>query len=406
MAREINKLNDQIIKNAKTKETKYKLQDGRGLFLEVRPNGKYWRLRYRFGGKYEELTIGPYPEITLKAARLATEDARIQLRNNINPIQEKRLNKLSNIRASNSSFESVAQEYIATKEHIWAASHTKKINIILKNNLLPWLGQRPIAEITAPELLQVLRITEARGKLSSSQRAKNLAGQIFRYAIAAGLAERDPSQDLKGALKTPKTRHLSAITEPEDVGRLLVAMDNYHGTPIVKAALLLSPLLFCRPGELRQLEWSEVDFEKARITIPVSKMKTREQDHIIPLSKQAIRLLRDIQPLTGRGRYVFPSARSVTRPLSDGAVRVALQTLGYDKETMSAHGFRAIARTLLDEVLGYRIDWIEHQLAHTVIDPNRRAYNRTAHLDGRAEMMQGWADYLDSLRAMANTEKG
>lgn len=399
MTKEIKKLNDILIKTALPKIKTYKLYDGYGLYLEVRPSGgKYWRIKYRHAGKEQHLTLGAYPEITLKAARLATEDARQKLRDNVDINEEKRQNKISTNMTSESSFEAVTLEFLNTKEQVWGDAHTKKIKIILKNNLLPWLSHRPISEITAPELLQVLKITEKRGTLSASQRAKNLAGQIFRFAIATGIAERDPSQDLKGALKIPKTKHLAAITEPKEVGKLLVSIDNYYGTTVVKTALQLSPLLFCRPGELRQLEWTEIDFEQARITIPVTKMKTREQDHIIPLSTQAIKLLKEIHPLTGRGNYVFPSARSAARPLSDGAIRVALQNMGYDKDTMSAHGFRAMARTILDEILGYRVDWIEHQLAHAVRDTNGRAYNRTAHLEGRKEMMQGWASYLDTLR--------
>jgi integrase len=274
----------------------------------------------------------------------------------------------------------------------------------LEKILFPYIGHRPIVEITPHELLAALRRTESQGKLETTNRAKIISGQVFRYAVATGRAERDPTPDLKGALKTSRTKHLAAITEPKEVGKLLLAMDGYQGTHIVKSALLLSPLLFCRPGELRQLEWSEINFDEGRIEIPIEKMKTREQAHVIPLSEQAIRILSEIQPLTGRGKYVFPSARGASRPLSDNAVRLALRTLGYDKETMTAHGFRAMARTILDEVLGYRVDWIEHQLAHAVKDVNGRAYNRTAHLEGRKQMMQGWADYLDTLRAVARGE--
>jgi integrase len=267
----------------------------------------------------------------------------------------------------------------------------------LEKDLFPQIGNRPISEITAPDLLMALRKIEARGAVETAHRAKQTAGQIFRFAIATGRAERDPSSDLKGALMNPKKKHLAAITEPKEVGKLLVAMDGFRGTPVVKTALLLSPLLFCRPGELRHMEWTEINWEEERWELPAEKMKMK-QPHLVPLSKQALELLREHEKLTGRGRYVFPSARGASRPLSENGVRTALRTLGYDNDTMTPHGFRAMARTILDEVLNFRVDWIEHQLAHAVRDANGRAYNRTAHMEGRREMMQGWADYLDNLR--------
>jgi integrase len=286
----------------------------------------------------------------------------------------------------------------------WTPGYATRVGRYFEVNLFPWLGHRPISDITPQELLVVLRRTESRGILETAHRTKQAAGKVFCYAVGSGRAERDITQDLRDQLKTPTQKHLAAITDPKEVGRLLVAIDGFIGTPVVKAALLLSPLLFCRPGELRQLEWSEIDFEQKRIDIPVEKMKSRQQGHVIPLSAQAISILLELQPLTGRGKYVFPSARGRDRPLSENGVRVALRTMGYDNETMTPHGFRAMARTILDEVLGYRVDWIEHQLAHAVKDPNGRAYNRTAHLEARHEMMQGWADYLDDLRAVARGE--
>ena len=273
---------------------------------------------------------------------------------------------------------------------------------MLSKNLNPWLGHRPIAEITAPELLSVLRRIESRGALETAKRTKQVAGQVFRFAVATGRAERDPSQDLKEALAAPVKKHLAAVTEPKAVGRLLIALDGYEGTPVVRAALKLAPLTFVRPGELRNAEWSEIDLEAMEWRIPGEKMKMG-QDHIVPLSDQAVEALQEIYPLTGHFQYVFPSARSPRRPMSNNAVLSAMRRMDVPKEQMSGHGFRAMARTILDEVLGFRVDWIEHQLAHAVKDVHGRAYNRTAHLDKRKKMMQAWADYLDNLRAEAST---
>lgn len=403
MAIEIDKLSDMAVKAAKPKDRPYKLPDGRGLYLHVMPNGsKYWRLKYRYGGKERSpLALGVYPEIALRAARRATTEARELLSNGKDPGEIKRQAKMARQFGADNSFRAVALEWYSRKKTVWSDSHIKRVLWLLEKNLFPWLGHRPIAQITSQELLGALKRTESKGTHETAHRAKQVAGQVFRYAVATGRAERDPAHDLKGALISPKETHLAAITDPKEVGKLLVAMDGYFGTPTVKAALLLSPLLFCRPGELRQLEWSEINFEEKRIDIPVEKMKARQQAHIIPLCDQAINILRDLQPLTKHSKYVFPSARGVNRPLSENGVRTALRTMGYDNATMTPHGFRAMARTILDEVLGYRVDWIEHQLAHAVKDPNGRAYNRTAHMEGRREMMQGWADYLDTLRTTA-----
>jgi integrase len=262
------------------------------------------------------------------------------------------------------------------------------------------LGNRPISQITSAELLLALRKVEERGAIDMAHRAKQTAGQVFRYAVATGRAERDPSGDLRGALKTKTKKHYAAITDPAEVARLLLAIDAFQGTSTVKAALQLSPLLFQRPGEIRGMEWAEINWEEERWEIPADKMKIR-QPHIVPLCTQSIDLLKGLHRLTGRGRYVFPSARGASRCLSENGVRSALRTMGYDNDTMTPHGFRAMARTIMDEVLNYRVDWIEQQLAHAVRDANGRAYNRTAHLPQRKDMMQGWADYLDNLKAQA-----
>jgi integrase len=267
----------------------------------------------------------------------------------------------------------------------------------MERDLFPWIGKRPISEIKAPELLGALRRVESRGALESARRLKIIAGQVFRYAVATGRAERDPSGDLKGALAPPQERHHAAITDPKDVAPLLRAIDGYQGHFVVKCALRLAPLFFVRPGELRHAEWAEIDLDEAIWNIPAHKMKMK-QAHIVPLCKQAVEILTELKKLTGASRYVFPSGRTYARPMSENAILAALRRMGYDKDTMTGHGFRAMARTILDEVLQVRPDFIEHQLAHAVRDPNGRAYNRTAHLIERRKMMQTWADYLDGLK--------
>lgn len=400
--RDAGKLTDLAAKKAASKTKLYKLYDGNGLYLEVRPKGaKYWRLKYRYGDREKRLALGVYPAITLKMAREAARNACDKLAEGTDPADVRRQEKLTRAISAASSFKSVALEWLEKEQPTWSATHTTRVNGLLKNNLFPWLAHRPIADITPPELLTVLRRTERKGTLETARRARQTAGQVFRYAVATGRAQRDPTPDLKGALATPRGTHYAAFTDPKDVGPLLLAIEGFQGTPVVKAALLLSPLLFCRPGELRHMEWAEINWTEERWEIPCEKMKMGAP-HIVPLSRQALAILEALKPITGRGPYVFPSARGRSRPLSENGVRAALRTLGYTNDQMTPHGFRATARTILDEVLGYRVDWIEHQLAHAVKDANGRAYNRTSHLDGRREMMQGWADYLDQLRMQAD----
>lgn len=394
------------IKQASPQAKPYKLVDGGGLYLLITPLGaKYWRYDYRFTGKRKTLALGVYPEISLKDARDLHLEARRKLSNGIDPSDSRKVEKQTRNLAAADSFEAIAREWFVAKIGTRSESHRTRTLRALEKDLFPPLGNRPISSITAPVLLAALRKIEGRGAIETAHRAKQTAGQIFRYAVATGRADRDVSTDLKGALKEAKETHLAAITIPEEVGQLLVAIDGFRGSHVVRAALQISPLLFQRPGEIRQMEWTEIHWEEKRWELPATKMKMR-QPHIIPLSTQALAVLRDIQRLTGRGRYVFPSARGGSRPLSENGVRTALRTLGYDNETMTPHGFRAMARTILDEVLGFRVDWIEHQLAHAVKDTNGRAYNRTAHLEGRAKMMQEWADYLDQLRDQAAAPKG
>lgn len=385
------------VKSAKPKEKDYKLSDEKGLFLLVKQNGsKYWRLKYRFAGKERLMALGVFPDTTLAMAQKKRDEARRQLADGIDPMEHRKATKQAHQEAASNSFEVVAREWLQ-KRGKKSESGDKRLTSLLERDLFPNLGKLPIRDITAPVLLKALRKIEARGAIETAHRAKQYAGQIFRYAVATDRADRDPSGDLKAALATPTKTHFAAITTPKEAGKLMAAIDAYQGTPVVCAALKLSALFFCRQGELRHMEWSEVNWEEKRIELPGEKMKIGEP-HIIPISRQAIAILKELHTLTGRHRYVFPSARGASRPLSENGVRTALRSMGYDNGTMTPHGFRAMARTLLDEVLGYRVDWIEQQLAHAVRDVNGRAYNRTKYLKQRRDMMQRWADYLDELR--------
>ncbi len=391
-------LSELQIKKAKPLEKPYKLSDGRGMFLLINPNGsKLWRCKYRFNGKEKTYSIGPYPEISLKIAREKREEARRLLSEGVDPSFQKQLEKSASQLAASNTFEMVGREWLEKESHIWSKSHFVRVERYLEKDLFPFIGKRAVSEISAPELLEVLRKVEARKAIETAHRVKQTAGMVFRYAIVTGRAERDPSADLKGALKKPIKTNYSAITDVDKVGPLLRMLDGYDGTIVVKTALKLSPLLFLRPGELRRLEWSEINFERSRIEIPGSKMKGK-RDHIVPLSKQAKDLLKDLNEHTGMRQYVFPGERSPRLPMSEEAVRAALRRMGISKDEMTGHGFRAMARTLLDEELEFKVEWIEQQLAHAVKDLTGTAYNRTKHLKQRTEMMQVWADYLDSLK--------
>jgi integrase len=392
-------LTDLAIRNAKSREKAHKLGDGRGLYLLVEPNGsKLWRLKYRFAQKDRKLSLGAYPEVPLGLARERQLEARHLIDHGVDPLEQKKQDKRTARLANANSFEAVGREWYSTFSATWAASHSSKVLLRLENNLYPWLGSRSIGALEADEILETLRRIEVRGALETAHRCLAYCGQIFRYAIATGRARRNPAADLRGSLPPARGKHLASITNPEGIGELLRAMDGYHGSERTRCALGLAPLTFVRPGELRRAEWSEVDFSSAEWRIPSDKMKM-QQDHLIPLSRQALEILRELHPLTGGGRYLFHCERTKARPMSENTVNAALRRLGYTGDEMTGHGFRAMARTVLDEVLGYRVEWIEHQLAHAVKDPNGRAYNRTMFLAGRKEMMQGWADYLERLRS-------
>lgn len=369
-----------------------------GLLLLVNPHGsKLWRFKYRFQGKEKLLSLGSYPEIGLKQARDRCAKLRQELQDGFDPAITRQVKKSGWGEDAENSFEAVAREWIAKRAAIWAESHSSKIIRRLELDVFPWIGKRHINTIKAPELLGILRRVENRGAIDTSHRILQNCGQIFRYAIATGRAERDCAADLRGALAPVKESHFAAITEPKAIGNLLRTIDDYHGSVITKCAMRLAPLVFVRPGELRKAEWKEIDFDTATWNIPATRMKMREA-HIVPLSRQALAILEELKPLTGQGQFLFPSARSSNRPMSDNAVLAAFRRMEIPKDEMTGHGFRAMARTVLDEILHVRPDYIEHQLAHAVRDPNGRAYNRTAHLPERKRMMQDWADYLDGLR--------
>lgn len=387
------------VKNAKPADKQIKLSDGRGMYLVVMPSGaKYWRFKYRHGGKEKLLALGVYPEITLQEARERRDAARKQLAQGIDPSLAKQSVKMASAGGTGNTFEAVALEWFAKKSPKWAVNHSSKIMGRLKNHLLPYLGNWPIAAVTAPEILKVMRKIEERGTPETAHRSLQIVGQVFRYAIVTGRADRNPAGDLRGALEPVRKQHLAAVTTPDDVAKLMLAIKDYRGSTVTRLALQLAPLLFVRPGELRQAEWSEVDLENAEWNILAAKMKMREP-HLVPLSRQAVAILKELKLHTGQGKFLFPCARSRHRPMSNNAVLAALRRMGYTRDEMTGHGFRAMARTILDEVLGVRPDYIEHQLAHAVRDPLGRAYNRTKHLPERREMMQRWADYLDELTA-------
>jgi len=390
-------LNDTRVRTAKVRERPIKLSDSGGLYLLIQPHGsKLWRLAYRFGGKQKTLAIGVYPTITLKQAREKRDEAKELLAVNIDPSTQRRLEKQS--ASTGNTFRAVAEELMMKLEREGRAEATLVKQRWLLQFAHPAIGDRPIAEITAPEVLSVLRKVEARGRYETARRLRSTCGMVFRYAIATARAQRDPSVDLRGALTAPKVTHRSAIVDPAGMGALLRAIEEYEGLPLTKAALKLAPLVFVRPGELRKAEWSEFDFERAEWRIPAAKMKMRRL-HRVPLSKQALAIIHDLRGLSGGGRWLFPSVRSTARPMSENTLNAALRRLGYSKEQMTAHGFKGMASTRLNEMGRWNPDAIERQLAHKESNDVRYAYMHAAeYWSERVKMMQIWADYLDELK--------
>lgn len=393
-------LTDTFVRQVKHKgaEIGERYADGGGMYLRVKAAGKYWRLDYRIDGRAKTLGLGVYPDVSLLQARERRDAARKLLADGIDPSAAKRAGQQARAAAAANTFEIVARDWLAKTAAKRQPITQGKVKTWLEKDVFPFIGKLPISTIGPRDVLdRVVRKLEAREAIDTAHRVKQLCGQVFRFAVVSGLAERDVTADLREALAVKAGKHFSAITEPKQVGDLMRSIYAYTGHPCTVAALKLSPLVFVRPGELRTAEWSEIDLDAAEWRIPGSKMKMGV-DHIVPLSSQAVEILRGVHPITGHGRYVFPSIRTGERPMSENTINAALRGMGYSAEVHTAHGFRAMARTIMDEVLGERVDFIEHQLSHMVKDANGRAYNRTAHLPARREMMQRWADYLDKLR--------
>jgi integrase len=384
------------IKRAKPAERTRKLFDAHGLYPLVTPTGgKWWRLKYRFAGKEKLLALGTYPEVSLKEARDRCQGARKKIAAGIEPSAERKAAKMALVARETGSFEAVAREWFGKFSASWAPNHARIVIRRLERDVFPWLGSQSVGQIAAPELLAALRRVESRGALETAHRIHQVCGQVFRYAIATGQAQRDPSADLRGALPPVPEKHHSALTKPADVAALMHAIGGYQGSFSTRCALRLAALTFVRPGELRRAEWSEVDFDNSVWRIPAAKMKMRAE-HLVPLSHQALAVLKELHPLTGGGKYLFPSVRSANRPMSDNTVLASLRRMGYARDQMSGHGFRTTASTLLNE-MGWAADAIERQLAHAERDEVRGAYNRAEYLAERRRMMQAWADYLDGL---------
>jgi integrase len=414
----INELTDRKIRADIKAGEKSKLFDGGGLYLELHPNGsQYWRMKYRFGGREKRLAFGVYPEVSLKEARERRDDARKLLATKTDPGKVREAEKAASAaktkaeklvaegKALPGTFEAVAREWLTSvHEKKVSAGHSERTRIRLEQDVFPWLGPRPIAEIGAPELLACLRRVTARGAIETAHRIKHACGQVFRFGIASGHCDRNPAADLREALPPPPTRHHAAIVDPTRAGDLLRAMIEYKGHPVTRAALALAALLFLRPGELRQLEWAWVDLDGAIIPIPSTLMKRRKTDkakgapHLVPLAPQAVAILHELQKLTGHGRYLFPSLLTGERPMSENTVNTALRRMGFSRDEMTAHGFRAMARTMAAERLDIAPEVIEAQLAHAVPDALGRAYNRTQFLDQRRDLMKKWAEYVYRLR--------
>lgn len=384
-----------------------RLTDAGGLYLEVSPSGsKRWFWKFYPDGKESRLALGSYPAVTLKAARLARDEARKTRQTGVNPVQQRRAEKVTRKTLAANTFEAVARELHAMKADgsTWSATHAAQWLRGLEKDMFPWLGTLPLAEVTAPLLLDTLRRVEKRGAFRTAHDLREYAGQVFRYGIATGRCERNPSADLRGALRPYIEKHMAAVLEPKDAGELLRACLAYQGHPVTRAALIVSALVFQRPGNIRAMEWAEIDAERALWTIPAEKMKrsldgkTNGRPHFVPLSRQALAVLEELRPLTGHGRYVFPSLLTGERCMSENTIRTALRRMGYTNEDMTAHGFRAMARTLMVEHLGVDADVIEAQLAHGKSGPLGMAYDRAEFMSQRRQMMQAWADYLDTLR--------
>lgn len=390
-------LTDAAARKLKPEVKPFKITDGGGLFLLIQPNGsKYWRLAYRFDGKQKLLAVGVYPDVPLILARERRDAARKLLAAGIDPSENRKAIKATKLERSEYSFEVVTREWLASHMKNKATSHREKVIRRFELYLFPWLGGKPIGDITPRQVLEAVQRIEKQGKLETAHRALQVCGQVFRYAVQTGRAERDVTSDLKGALPPATAKHMATFTEPGDVAELLRAIDGFKGSFTVQCALRIAPMLFVRPGELRMAKWADIDLNFGEWRYVVSKTKT---DHLVPLPKQAVVLLRELHPFSGHGEYVFRGGHDPKKAMSEAAINAALKRMGYDTKTqITGHGFRAMARTILHERLGIDPHIIEHQLAHKVPDALGMAYNRTKFIEQRKAMMQAWANYLDKLK--------
>lgn len=384
-----------------------RVADSGGLYLEVSPGGsKRWFWKYRIGGVEKRMALGSYPAVSLKSVRARRDEAKKLKAEGRDPVQIRKIEGLKATNPAGDTFKAVALEWFSRQKSQWSPGHAERALRQLERDLFPWIGARRLADIEPVELLATLRKIEERGAVETADRGLMLCRQVWRYGVATGRVPRDITADLKGALSPYRGKHFAAITDPEKLGELLRAIQAYRGGPVVRAALQLAPLLFQRPGELRAAEWREIDLDQALWTIPAARMKRGKEGkengdpHLVPLSMQAVEILRGLHPITGHGAMVFPGERDHDRPISENSVRTALISMGYTSETHTWHGFRATARTMLAERLECDPMVIEAQLAHAVKDANGRAYNRTKYLEQRRRMMQQWADYLDACRVV------
>ena len=392
------KLHTAEIRALRPRERAYKVSDGRGLYLQVNPNGsKWWRLAYRFAGKQKTISMGVWPETNLEQARRSMSEAKAVIREGMDPSAVRQASRGAQLDAEQNTFANVSAAWIAKMTPEWSEATLVQTNSRLDRNVLPYLGNWPMRELTAPVILKTVQRIVDRGAVETARRVLRIIRQICAFAVVTGRLDSNPATDLSQALPTSKARHMPALTTPSEVGGLLRALYAYEGDPSVRSALNLAPMVFLRPGELRGARWREINLDDAVWEIPADRMKMGDP-LIVPLAEQAVEILADLKPLTGRGEYVFPGIRSQTRPISNNTLNAALRRMGFTKDQMTAHGFRAMARTMLEEQIGFRYELIEQQLGHMVRDPNGRAYNRTKHLAERATMMQSWADYLDRLR--------
>lgn len=395
--------------NCPTDKTRTRYADAGGLYLEVSPKGsKRWFWKYRFDGKEKRLSLGNYPTVKLKDVRLARDDARKVLSQGTDPSQQRQLKKATSRVSAATTYEKVARELHAVKVKEWSPAHHNKWIRLQEVNLFPWIGSLPLTDISAPLLLESLRRVENRGRNQTAHYLRQYAGQVFRYGIATGRCINDPAHALRDTLQAVIVKHMGAVLEPKQAGELLRAIDDYHGHPTTREAMILSALLFQRPGNIRKMEWTWVDFDNAMLTIPAVSMKGTKarkingKPHLVPLAPQAIACLKRLETLSRGGRYVFPSLLTGERPMSDNTVNTALRRMGYDNTEMTAHGFRAMARTILGEQLDTDGEVIEAQLAHGKSGPLGSAYDRTTYMAQRRKMMNDWADYLDKLRTGAD----